>query len=61
MSGSYEDDWPKLTLEWGAAKIVAWHKELEANPLPSAARQIELNKDIEYMGRMLERIKQGQV
>jgi hypothetical protein len=54
---NYEKNWPKLTIEWGQAKIAAWHRELEAQPAPTKARQDELNKDIEYMGRLLERVK----
>ena len=57
----YEKDWPKLTLEWGQEKIANWQRELEAVPPPSHVRQIELLKDIVYLGRMLERIKKGEV
>ncbi len=56
---SYQDDWPKLALEWGEEKLAGWHRELEANPPPSAARQVELNKDISYMGHLLDRIRRG--
>ncbi len=57
----YEKNWAKWTIEWGESKILAWTVELEANPPPTHVRQIELNKDISYMGRMLDRIKKGQV
>jgi hypothetical protein len=57
----YQTAWRKLTLDWGRAKIVGWHQELETVPPPPEARQIQLNMDIQYMGSMLERIEKSEV
>jgi len=61
MATEYEVAWRKLTLEWGKRKIEEWHKELEAEPLPSEARQQQINADIEYMGRLMERLAEGEI